>query len=113
KIILGRVSAKLDENQPMEQAGFRRNFSTIDHIHTLKQLIEKYNEFNKTLYVAFIDYAKAFDCISHKAMWESLGKQGIPETYLDIIKNIYANSKAKIQLETLGKEFRIKRGVRQ
>jgi len=68
KIILGRISAKLKESQPIEQAGFRRNFSTIDYIHTLKQITEKYNEFNKTLYVAFIYYTKAFDCIGHKAI---------------------------------------------
>lgn len=29
----------LDENQPVEQAGFQKGFSTIDHIHALKQLI--------------------------------------------------------------------------
>lgn len=113
KIILGRITARLDENQPMEQAGFRRNFSTIDHIHTLKQIMERYSEFNKTLYVAFIDYAKAFDCISHKSIWESLHRQGIPELYTNLIKSIYANTKAKIQLEALGKEFQIQRGVRQ
>ena len=107
------ITAKLDESLPIEQAGFRLNFSTIDHIPTLKQIIKKYNEFNKTLYVAFIDYAKAFDCNSHKVIWESIAKQGIPGTYINTIKNIYTNSKAKIQFETLGKEFRIKRGVRQ
>lgn len=39
KVILNRISNILDENQPVEQAGFRKDFSTIDHIHTIKQLM--------------------------------------------------------------------------
>ena len=31
KIITNRITRTLDENQPTEQAGFRRGFSTIDH----------------------------------------------------------------------------------
>lgn len=113
KIILNRISNTLDENQPKEQADFRKNFSTIDHIHTVKQIMEKYNEYNKPLYMALIDYSKAFDSISHTAIWESLRNQGIPTVYINTIKNIYSNSKARVQLETLGETFQVKRGVRQ
>ncbi|CAH2097985.1 unnamed protein product [Euphydryas editha] len=113
KIILDRLSPILDEQQPVEQAGFRRGFSTIDHIHTVKQILEKYNEYNKNVYIAFIDYAKAFDSLSHNHIWDTLEHQGIPTIYTNIVKNIYAHSQASIQLETLGKDFPIRRGVRQ
>nr|XP_049701309.1 LINE-1 retrotransposable element ORF2 protein [Helicoverpa armigera] len=113
KVILERISKRLDENQPREQAGFRQKFSTLDHIHTVKQIIEKYREYNKNIYMAFIDYSKAFDSISHKAIWKNLEQQGIPTKYINIIKNIYLNCEAKIQLETLGEKFSIKRGARQ
>lgn len=32
KVILNKITKTLDENQPREQAGFRRNFSILDHI---------------------------------------------------------------------------------
>lgn len=64
KVILGRITKVLDENQPIEQAGFRKNYSTIDHIYTIKQVCEKYNEFKKTLYICFIDYSKALTVIN-------------------------------------------------
>ena len=35
-IIATRLEKKLDENQPTEQAGCRRKYSTTDHIHAFK-----------------------------------------------------------------------------
>ncbi|GBP04968.1 Retrovirus-related Pol polyprotein from type-1 retrotransposable element R2 [Eumeta japonica] len=75
--------------------------------------MEKYKEYNKSLYMTFIDYTKAFDSINHDAIWESLEKHGIPSTYITIIRSIYSHSKGRIQLEALGDEFKIGRGVRQ
>eukprot|EP00106_Octopus_bimaculoides_P000464 XP_014767906.1 PREDICTED: RNA-directed DNA polymerase from mobile element jockey-like [Octopus bimaculoides] len=40
KIIAERLSQQIDEQQPREQAGFRKMYSTIDHIFTLTQLLE-------------------------------------------------------------------------
>ncbi|KAK6748227.1 hypothetical protein RB195_001072 [Necator americanus] len=39
RVILNRIERALDEGQPCEQAGFRKGFSTIDHIHTVSKLI--------------------------------------------------------------------------
>ncbi|KAJ0180583.1 hypothetical protein K1T71_003987 [Dendrolimus kikuchii] len=47
KILLLRMTKDLEEQQPLEQAGFRRNFSTLDHIHVLKHILQKYREYNK------------------------------------------------------------------
>ena len=41
KVIANRISATLDFSQPNEQAGFRKGYSTMDHIHTISQVIEK------------------------------------------------------------------------
>lgn len=113
KLILGRINKTLEENQPPEQAGFRKNFSTIDHILVIKQITEKYNEYGKKYYIAFVDYNKAFDSIKHEVIWNSLWQQGVSAKYIRIIRNIYSNSYAKLRLEKTGEEFRIKKGVRQ
>lgn len=113
KVILARITRTLDENQPREQAGFRAGYSTLDHIHTVRQIIEKNKEFKVPFYCCFIDYKKAFDSIEHENIWRCLKDQGLEQKYIRIIKNVYANSTANIKLEREEKEIKINRGVRQ
>ncbi|CAH2103521.1 unnamed protein product [Euphydryas editha] len=112
-IIEKRISQVVDSKQPMEQAGFRKGFSTIDHIHTLEQIIEKYQEFRKPLYICFIDYQKAFDTLSHDSIWGALLSQNVNIAYIKILKHIYEKCRSRIQLESIGPPIEIKRGVRQ
>ena len=53
----------MDGNQPRERVGFRMSYSTIDHIHTFNQLIEKISEYNIPLVLVFVDYRKSFDSV--------------------------------------------------
>lgn len=43
-----RISEILDQNQGVEQAGFRKDYFIVDHIFTLNQLIEKKSKKNQT-----------------------------------------------------------------
>lgn len=113
KIILSRITTTLDENQPKEQAGFRSKFSTIDHIHVVRQIIQKYKEYNKSFYVGFVDFNKAFDSLEHSFIWQALQSQGVEAKFIKILQNIYCGSVAQVRLEKTGRQFPIERGVRQ
>ncbi|GFO16827.1 endonuclease-reverse transcriptase [Plakobranchus ocellatus] len=104
----------LDENQPRDQAGFRKGYSTTDHIYTLNQVIEKSNEYNLPLCVGFVDYEKAFDSVEHFAIFDALRKININEMYVTILENIYRNASARVHIDNLESEpFPIHRGLRQ
>ncbi|KAK6757367.1 hypothetical protein RB195_015285 [Necator americanus] len=61
-VILNRIEKVLDEGQPCEQAGFRKGFSTIDHIHTVLKLIKVSREYKMPLCLTF-NLKKAFDSV--------------------------------------------------
>jgi len=84
--------------------------STIDHLHTINQLIEKAQKCNKPLCLAFVDNEKAFDSLEHTAVFNSMPEQGINENYIEVIRSSYENGTSIISLH---KEIRIAKGVRQ
>ena len=49
-------------------------------------------EFHKNIYLCFIDYVKAFDCVDHDKLWKILKEMGKPdhpatwETYMHVRK---------------------------
>ncbi len=102
KILKDRLYKTLDYQQPPEQAGFRKEFATIDHIHTFNQLTERANEYNLDLRILLIDFAKAFDSMYHHKVWEALASQGVPSTATEILVYLYQHSKGYIKLDQKG-----------
>lgn len=63
-IILERLKAGVEPYLSGEQAGFRRDTSTVQQILTLRQLEEKItNKQKRQVINYFIDFTKAFDSI--------------------------------------------------
>ena len=62
---------------PDVQAGFRKGRGTRDQIANIRWITEKAREFQKNIYFCFLDYAKAFDGVDHKKLWNTLKEIGI------------------------------------
>ena len=56
------------------QVGFRKGRGTRDQIANICWIMEKAGEFQKNISFCFTDYAKAFDCVDHKKLWEIIQK---------------------------------------
>lgn len=115
-IINKRLSKFVEENDILGeiQAGFRKDHSTIDHIFTLFSMIQRYLLRNKKLYVAFIDFRKAFDLISHCKLWPILQKSGIKGKMLRTIQSMYRTVKARIRSGcTITEAFYCSKGLKQ
>ena len=65
KILHARLQQYVNCELPDVQAGFRIGRWTKDQIANICWVIEKAREFQKNIYICFIHYAKAFDCVYH------------------------------------------------
>ena len=97
-IINRRLQMWVDMNDTIgeQQLGFRKDYPTVDHIFTLLAIVQKQLSLNRKLYVAFIDFEKAFDSISRKLLWPILQKQGIRGKLFRCVKSMYNVVKARV-----------------
>ena len=108
------MEKKLGEEVSNTQAGFRKNRGTIDHIFNLKMIIQKHPEVNTDLHTCFIDYSKAFDCVKHEKLWQTLQGINFDNKIISMIKSLYEDQQSAVQLENGTTEwFPITKGVRQ
>lgn len=97
-----------------EQTGFRTGYSTTNHIFNLKCIIDMYLMKRERLYVAFIDYQKAFDSVNRAILWTKLLSTNINGKVLNVIKNLYEKAKSNIMTgEGMSEFFNCTMGVRQ
>ena len=74
---------------PDVQAGFRKGRGTRDQIANIRSIIEKAREFQKNIYLCFIDYAKAFDSVDDNKLWK-IQEMGLPYYLTCLLRNLYA-----------------------
>ena len=60
-----------------DQAGFRKGRGTRNQIANFHWTIEKAREFQKNIYLCFINYVKAFDYVDYNKLWKTLKKIGM------------------------------------
>ena len=113
KLLYTRLQPQLDKQQPPDQAGFRPGRSTQDHLFTFHLLRERAREWNQPLWIAALDFKKAFDTVEHESLWAALASQGITADYIHILKRLYSEQTATVQTDTTSRPFHLLRGTKQ
>ena len=112
KILCTRLQYYVNQELPDVQAGFRKERGTRDQIASIHWIIEKAREFQKNIYLYFINYAKAFDGVDHDKLWKALRQMGLPDHLTCLLRNLCAGQAATVRM-LYGKTdwFKIKKGV--
>ena len=97
KILQARLQQYVNCELPDVQAGFRKGRGTRDQIGNIHWIIKKAGEFQKNIYLSFIDYAKAFDCVDHKKLWKILTEMGISDHLTCLLRNLCAGQEATVR----------------
>ncbi|MFN7883235.1 MAG: RNA-directed DNA polymerase, partial [bacterium] len=99
------------------QAGFRKGRNTEDGVFVLQHSIEvsKANQGpDKRLYVAFIDFEKAYDSVDRDLLWRVIEGMGVHGTMLQCLKNMHAAIMLQVKENgELGESFKAELGVKQ
>ena len=113
-IIGNRITNDLYSCLPISQAAYQPGRGTVEQIFALSQMIEKSIEFNKPLYLVFIDFTKAFDSIKLDKLWSILDKTPLNKNYINLLKSVYDGSQASIKTDLGNTRFvDIRKGVKQ
>ena len=91
RILLTRLLKAVDEKLREQQEGFRKDQSCTDQIAALRIIIEQSLEWNTSLYLNFVDFEKAFDNLYREVLWNLMAHYGIPQKFINIIRNSYNN----------------------
>ena len=97
KILQDRLQQYVKCELPDVQAGLRKGRGTRNQIANICWIIEKPREFQENIYLCFIDYAKAFDCVDHNKLWKILQKMGIPDHLTCLLRNLFADQEATVR----------------
>ena len=112
KILQARLQQYVNHELPDVQAHFWKGRGTRDQIANILWIMEKAREFQKNIYLCFIDYAKAFDYVDHNKLWKNLKQMRIPDHLPCLLRNLYASQEAQLEPDMeqwtgskLGKEY--------
>ena len=114
KILRGRLQHNVNQELPDIQAVFRKGRGTIDQIANIHWITEKAREFQKTSWLCFINYAKAFEGVDHEKLWKALRDPGIPDHLTCLLRNLFAGQEVTVRTPYgTTDSFKIKKGIRQ
>jgi hypothetical protein len=97
------------------QAGFRKDFHTMDNLYILRTLIEQSTHKCKKMYCCFMDFRKTFDTVSRALLWQVLAKMGIEGRFMQCLQNMYNQDNVRVMqpIEGLSARFSCGIGVKQ
>ena len=114
RILQDRLQVLAEEVLPESQCGFRKGRGCMDMVFAVRQLVEKSWEHRAKSFLVFIDLKKAYDSVPRDAMWLALGKLGVPDQTIQLIRSFHHDMSAQIHLDgTLSEPIDVANGLRQ
>ena len=115
-VLLIRLDSVAESNgmRAKGQAGFRKGRGTPDNAFVLQHAIESCQKRAKTMYVAFIDFEKAYDRVNRDLLWRVLEGYGLHGDFLTALRHMYAKVTMQVRANgDVGDVFQADVGVKQ
>ncbi|GJW49720.1 retrovirus-related pol polyprotein LINE-1 [Tanacetum coccineum] len=96
-----RRETSVSENQ----FGFMPGRSSIEAIHLIRSLMEKYWGRQRDVHLAFIDLEKVYDSVPRDVIWKTLIDKGASRRYIKVIRDMYNGAKTRVRTSIGNTEF--------
>jgi hypothetical protein len=115
RLLLNRLTLHLDQGLlPESQCGFRKERGTVDMVFAARQLQEKCQEQNTSLFSTYVDLTKAFDTVSREGLWKIMAKYGCPKKFITIVRQFHDGMQARVNDSgEMSQPFPVTNGVKQ
>jgi len=91
RVMAERLTKVLPDIISTEQLGFIKGRNIYEGNRLIDYIIEHLERTNKRGLIAAIDLEKAFDCISHTHIDQTMELLGFPEEFRHLFKTLYKN----------------------
>jgi len=96
------------------QCGFRKDRSTSDQMFSIRQILEKYREFQKDTHHLFVDFKAAYDSVLRDKLWHVMGEFSFPNKLIRMTQLTLRDVVSKVRIrEQLSVPFTTENGLRQ
>ena len=114
-ILARKIMETVQKLIPPRQKGFIQGRNIHEHILHVQMLVSRLeNDPTASAALLFLDWEKAFDRISHQAIWESFEQMGFSHSFLQCLKAIYRKNTARVLVNgKLSSEFQTHSGTKQ
>ena len=114
RVIIERIQNGLDHVLRKEQAGFRKNKSTVDQLFILRNITEQVKMSGRHYSMHTVDFEKAFDSVHREGLGRIMKAYIIPDKLIRMVKIMYGDFECSVPEE--GEQTRwlkISSGVKQ
>lgn len=80
------------------QSGFREGRSTTDQMFTLRQILDKFREYNLRTHHLFVDFKAAYDSVKRNELWHIMLEHGFPAKLIRLIRATLDGSKSSVRI---------------
>lgn len=96
------------------QSGFMKNRRISNNIRLVLDLTDYDELLDDDPVILFLDFQKAFDCVSHQFIFDTLAFFGLGKPFINVIKILYKGGNSCVKLaHGTSPRFDIHKGVRQ
>ena len=109
KMVANRLNPLLPELIHQDQVGFIPGRIIFDNVLMAHEILRRDQKF-----AINVDFQKAYDSVSHNAIFDVLSHLGLPVPFVNLIKGMISGSKARVRNGSgVSEWFPIERGVKQ